>query len=95
MFPFRSRDSNKTADSRKFDRNICKLTESSASHDKVTTGLRNFRYARMANDGKRALPDFDVTPKKRKPEAGLWNRAFEYSLPAHGDRSIERVLHTM
>ena len=45
----------------------------------------------MSNDGKRALPDFNLTPKKAKPEAGLWNRAFEYSLPAK-DGSTERVL---
>ena len=40
-------------------------------------------------EGKRPLPDFNVTPKKQKPEPGVWNRAFEYSsngMPGSGER---------
>ena len=41
--------------------------------------------------GKAPAPtDFDVTPKKQKPEPGVWNRCFEYSVAAK-DGSNERV----
>ena len=43
----------------------------------------------MSDHTKRPLPDFDVTPKKQKPEPGVWNRAFEYSsngMPGSGER---------
>ena len=45
----------------------------------------------MSDSLKRALPDFTVTPKKSKPEPGIWNRCFEHST-APKDGSTERVL---
>jgi hypothetical protein len=64
-------------------------TETSASTDKLHRVAKR-KYVERRQKG---LPDFNLRPKKQKPEAGLWNRAFEYSysLPAK-DGSTERVL---